>query len=71
MIALDANGADLGPDAVTRGAELSGVEVELFGPPMPGISNDEEPALAVRSKQDAILAERAAWARHKRSIARR
>src|SRR4029079_10142857 len=40
---------------VARGAELSGVEVEIFGPPMPGISNDEEPALAVRSKQDASI----------------
>jgi glycerol-3-phosphate acyltransferase PlsX len=59
MIALDANGADLGLDAVARGAELSGVEVEIFGPPMPGISNDEEPALAVRSKQDASIVQAA------------
>src|SRR3954454_8977277 len=59
MIALDANGADLGPEAVARGAELSGVEVEIFGPPMPGISNDEEPALAVRSKQDASIVQAA------------
>src|SRR6476469_762995 len=35
--ALNANGADLGPEVVARGAELSGVEVEIFGPPMPGI----------------------------------
>src|SRR6478752_7191682 len=47
-IPLDANGADLGVEAITRGAELSGIEFEIFGPPMPGISNDEEPALAVR-----------------------
>ena len=59
MIALDANGADLGLAAVTRGAELSGVEVEVFGPPMPGISNDEEPALAVRSKSDASIVQAA------------
>ena len=59
MIALDANGADLGLEAVTRGAELSGVEVEIFGPPMPGISNDEEPALAVRSKQGASIVQAA------------
>src|SRR4051794_27532604 len=59
MIALDANGADLGLEAVARGAELSGVEVEIFGPPMPGISNDEEPALAVRSKQDASIVQAA------------
>src|SRR3954447_26800479 len=59
MIALDANGADLGPEAVARGAELSGSEVEIFGPPMPGIGNDEEPALAVRSKQDASIVQAA------------
>jgi glycerol-3-phosphate acyltransferase PlsX len=59
MIALDANGADLGPEAVARGAELSGLEVEIFGPPMPGIANDEEPALAVRSKQDASIVQAA------------
>src|SRR3954462_7864475 len=59
MIALDANGADLGLEAVARGAERSGVEVEIFGPPMPGISNDEEPALAVRSKQDASIVQAA------------
>src|SRR5436305_13122424 len=59
MIALDANGADLGPEAVARGAELSGSEVQIFGPPMPGISNDEEPALAVRSRQDASIVQAA------------
>src|SRR5690349_12970515 len=59
MIALDANGADFGPEAVARGAELSGVEVEIFGPPMPGISNEEEPAMAVRSKQDSSIVQAA------------
>jgi glycerol-3-phosphate acyltransferase PlsX len=59
MIALDANGADLGPEAVARGAELSGLEVEIFGPPMPGIANDEEPALAVRATQDASIVQAA------------
>jgi glycerol-3-phosphate acyltransferase PlsX len=59
VIALDANGADFGPEAIARGSELSGVEVEIFGPPMPGISNDEEPALAVRSKQDASIVQAA------------
>jgi glycerol-3-phosphate acyltransferase PlsX len=59
VIALDANGADLGLDAVTRGAKLAGIEVEIFGPPMPGISNDEEPALAVRSKADASIVQAA------------
>src|SRR3954449_7853628 len=59
MIALDANGADFGPEAVARGAELSGVDVEIFGPPMPAISNDEEPAMAVRSRQDASIVQAA------------
>jgi glycerol-3-phosphate acyltransferase PlsX len=35
------------------------LEVEVFGPPMPGISNEEEPALAVRSKQDASIVQAA------------
>jgi phosphate acyltransferase len=59
VIALDANGADHGPAAISRGADLSGVEVEIFGPPMPGISNEEEPARAVRSKQDASIVQAA------------
>jgi glycerol-3-phosphate acyltransferase PlsX len=59
MIALDANGADFGPEVVARGAELSGLEVEIFGPPMPGIANDEEPARAVRSKEDASIVQAA------------
>src|SRR4051812_35726777 len=59
MIALDANGADFGLEAVTRGAELSGVDVEIFGPPMPGIGHDEEPARAVRVKEDASIVQAA------------
>jgi glycerol-3-phosphate acyltransferase PlsX len=59
MIALDANGADLGPEAVARGAALSGLAVEIFGPPMPGIANEEEPARAVRSKPDASIVQAA------------
>jgi glycerol-3-phosphate acyltransferase PlsX len=61
MIALDANGADGGAEVVIEGGRLSGVPVQIFGPPMPGIGNDEEPALAVRSKQDSsiVLAARA------------
>jgi phosphate acyltransferase len=59
VIALDANGADQGPAAISRGADLSGLEVEIFGPPMPGISNEEEPARAVRSKQDASIVQAA------------
>jgi phosphate acyltransferase len=59
VIALDANGADLGLEVVARGAELSGLEVEIFGPPMPGIGNDEEPARAVRVKEDASIVQAA------------
>ncbi|MFL5895663.1 MAG: phosphate acyltransferase PlsX [Thermoleophilaceae bacterium] len=59
MIALDANGADGGPDVVADGARASGLEVELFGPPMPGIANDEEPAMAVRSRPDASIVQAA------------
>jgi glycerol-3-phosphate acyltransferase PlsX len=59
MIALDANGADFGLEVVARGAELSGLEVEIFGPPMPGIANDEEPARAVRSRHDASIVQAA------------
>src|SRR5207237_5161993 len=59
MIALDANGADRGPDVVAEGARLSGLEVELFGPPMRGISNDEEPAQAVRAGEDTPIVQAA------------
>ena len=59
MIALDANGADQGAEAVAQGARLSGLEVEIFGPPLPGISNDEEPARAVRSREDASIVQAA------------
>src|SRR3954449_10885922 len=55
MIALDAHGADGGVEVVTRGGELSGVPVQVFGPPLTEIRNDEEPALAVRSRQDASI----------------
>jgi glycerol-3-phosphate acyltransferase PlsX len=59
MIALDAHGADGGVDVVVRGGELSGVPVEIFGPPMPAISNDEEPALTVRARPDASIVQAA------------
>jgi phosphate acyltransferase len=55
VIALDAHGADGGPEVVVRGAELSGIPVQLFGPPLTAIGNDEEPALAVRSRADASI----------------
>jgi glycerol-3-phosphate acyltransferase PlsX len=59
VIALDANGADLGFGVVSEGAKLTGLDVELFGPPMPGIGNDEEPVWAVRNKQDASIVQAA------------
>jgi phosphate acyltransferase len=74
VIALDANGADRGPAAVAEGARLAGLPVALFGPAAemsdaPGevvdapvfVANDEDPAMAVRSKEDAsiVLAARA------------
>src|SRR3954454_20638933 len=34
VIALDAPGADGGVDVVVRGGELSGVPVQVFGPPL-------------------------------------
>jgi glycerol-3-phosphate acyltransferase PlsX len=52
-VAVDINGADGGPGLVTEGAELSGTPVTLFGGPE--IANDEDPALAVRAKQDASI----------------
>jgi glycerol-3-phosphate acyltransferase PlsX len=59
MIALDANGADGGPEIVIEGGRLSGVPVEIFGPPMPGIGNDEEPVRAVRTKEDSSIVQAA------------
>lgn len=49
MIALDAHGADGGVEVVVRGGELSGVPVQVFGPPLAAIDNEAEPAMAVRS----------------------
>ena len=59
MIALDANGADHGPEAAAEGARIAGLEVELFGPPLPAIGNDEEPTRAVRSRPDASIVQAA------------
>ena len=52
-VALDRNGADGGPDLVAEGARLAGTPVELFGGEE--ITNDEDPAFAVRSKPDASV----------------
>ena len=67
MIALDANGADLGPRNVAEGGRRSGVPVTIFGPadelegfddvvdaPV-AITNDEDPARGVRAKPDASI----------------
>jgi glycerol-3-phosphate acyltransferase PlsX len=72
MIAVDANGADAGPAAVAEGVRLAGIPTLLYGPageigaaggrmvdaPL-AISNEEEPVLAVRSKQDASIVQAA------------
>src|SRR4051794_38677085 len=55
MIALDAHGADGGVDVVVRGGELAGIPVQVFGPPLTAIGNDEDPALAARSRTDASI----------------
>ena len=52
-VALDTNGADGGPDLVAEGGRLAGTPVELFGGE--AIANDEEPAMAVRSKPGASI----------------
>src|SRR5919202_6267417 len=71
MIALDANGADRGPRNVAEGARRAGVPVTIFGPAAEldgfdgvvdapvAITNDEEPAHAVRSKPDASIVQAA------------
>jgi phosphate acyltransferase len=68
VIALDANGADNGPATVAAGGRESGVPVTIFGPAaeMGGpakdvvdapvaITNDDEPARAVRARPDSSL----------------
>ena len=52
-VAVDLQGADGGPDLVAEGARLAGTPVELFDGDE--ITNDEDPALAVRSKEDASI----------------
>jgi glycerol-3-phosphate acyltransferase PlsX len=73
VIALDANGADQGAAVVAEGGRASGVRVTVFGPAAElgggddvvdapiWISNDEEPASAVRAKPESsiVLAARA------------
>jgi len=52
-VAVDLNGADGGPDLVREGAGLAGTPVSLFGGEE--ITNDEDPALAVRSRETASI----------------
>lgn len=72
MIALDANGADNGAATVAEGGRGSGVPVTIFGPaaeiggPAPdvvdapvAITNEDEPARAVRARPDASLVQAA------------
>src|SRR5207244_8203902 len=72
MIALDANGADRGPGAVLEGARIAGLPVTFYGPAAdladaPGavvdapvfVSNDEDPGMAVRAKEDASIVQAA------------
>ena len=71
MIALDANGADRGPRNVAEGGRRAGVPVTIFGPAVElagfenvvdapiAISNEEDPALAVRAKPDASIVQAA------------
>jgi glycerol-3-phosphate acyltransferase PlsX len=72
VIALDANGADRGPGAVVEGARIAGLPVTVYGPAAelagaPGdvvdapvfVANDEDPGLAVRSKEDASIVQAA------------
>jgi glycerol-3-phosphate acyltransferase PlsX len=71
VIALDANGADRGPRNVAEGGRRAGVPVTIFGPagelegfenvvdaPV-AITNDEDPARAVRAKPDASMVQAA------------
>ena len=72
MIALDANGADNGAATVAAGGREAGVPVTIFGPraeiPAPhddvvdapvAITNDDEPARAVRARPDSSLVQAA------------
>ncbi|HKP90251.1 MAG TPA: phosphate acyltransferase PlsX [Thermoleophilaceae bacterium] len=71
MVALDANGADRGPRNVAEGGLRAGVPVTIFGPAAElegfdgvvdapvAITNDEDPARAVRAKPDASMVQAA------------
>ena len=71
MIALDANGADRGAATVAEGGRASGVPVRIFGPAAEigagsdvvdapvAITNEDEPARAVRARPEASLVQAA------------
>jgi glycerol-3-phosphate acyltransferase PlsX len=71
VIALDANGADRGAATVAEGGRQSGVPVRIFGPAAEigagpdvvdapvAITNEDEPARAVRARPDASLVQAA------------
>jgi glycerol-3-phosphate acyltransferase PlsX len=71
VIALDANGADRGPRNVAEGARLAGVPVTIFGPAAEldgydgvvdapvAVTNEDDPARAVRAKPDASIVQAA------------
>jgi glycerol-3-phosphate acyltransferase PlsX len=52
-VAVDLQGADGGADLVAEGARLAGTPVEIFDGEE--ITNDEDPALAVRAKPEASV----------------
>jgi glycerol-3-phosphate acyltransferase PlsX len=71
VIALDANGADRGAATVAEGGRSSGVPVRIFGPAAEigagadvvdapvAITNEDEPARAVRAKPESSLVQAA------------
>src|SRR5947209_3462591 len=71
MIALDANGADRGPATVAAGGRQAGVPVLIFGPASQvgdgpdavdapiAVSNEDEPARAVRAHPDSSIVQAA------------
>ena len=71
MIALDANGADRGPATVADGGRRAGVPVTVFGPAAElggfenvvdapvAVTNDEDPARAVRAKPESSIVQAA------------
>src|SRR5439155_20711427 len=71
VVALDANGSDRGPRNVAEGGRRADLPVTIFGPAAElegyenvvdapvAITNDEDPAHAVRAKPDASIVQAA------------